>query len=139
VFGRPQFASKYGPGFPHSLSDAPFLLPSNNSATRRLVDQWFRQKGVHVVVRAEFDDTALMKAFGEAGVGMFIGSTVLEREIRSQYQVEVVGRLDDVQERFYAITVDRKLRHPAVVAISETARNRLFQPSGGSSQAIAAR
>jgi LysR family transcriptional activator of nhaA len=70
---------------------------------------------------------------------MFIGSTVLEREIRSQYQVEVVGRLDDVQERFYAITVDRKLRHPAVVAISETARNRLFQPSGGSSQAIAAR
>jgi LysR family transcriptional activator of nhaA len=139
VFGRSQLAAKYKPGFPGSLNDAPFLLPSNNSATRRLVDQWFRQKGVHVVVRAEFDDTALMKAFGEAGVGLFIGSTVLEREISAQFQVEIIGRLDDVQERFYAITVDRKLRHPAVVAISESARHRLFQPSGGSSQAIAAR
>lgn len=139
VFGSTQLAAKYKPGFPSSLHDAPFLLPSNNSATRRLVDQWFRHKGVHVIVRAEFDDTALMKAFGEAGVGLFIGSTVLEREISSQYQVEVIGRLDEVQERFYAITVDRKLRHPAVVAISESARHLLFHPSGGSSQAIAAR
>jgi len=139
VFGRSDLAAQYSAGFPHSLNDAPFLLPSNNSATRRLIDQWFRQQGIRVVVRAEFDDTALMKAFAEAGVGLFFGSTVLENEIGNQVQVQAIGRLDDVQERFYAITVDRKLRHPAIVAISEAARNHLFHPPGASSQASAAR
>jgi LysR family transcriptional regulator, transcriptional activator of nhaA len=73
-------------------------------------------------VAGEFDDPALMKTFGEAGAGVFAAPSVIEREVCTQYRVALVGRLEGVRERFYAITVERRLRHPAVVAISAAAR-----------------
>ncbi|MFN0102223.1 MAG: transcriptional activator NhaR [Bryobacteraceae bacterium] len=130
LFGAPSLATRYRRGFPSSLDGAPFLLPTPNSNLRRSLDRWFESKGIRPVVAGEFKDSALMKAFGEAGVGIFAGPTAIESEIRGHYQTGVVGRLDSVTESFYAISVERKLKHPAVVAICEAARGKLFATTG---------
>jgi LysR family transcriptional activator of nhaA len=140
VFGTPALAEKYAAGFPNSLQRAPFLLPTGNSAVRRSFDQWLTTRSLQIDIRVEFDDSALIKAFGQGGVGLFLGSSVIEQEICAQNSVQVLGRIPEVSERYYAVTIERKLKHPAVVAISEAARNRLFQGPGGiSSSAKAAR
>lgn len=126
VFGGAQFARKYRKGFPQSLTGAPFLLPTDNAALRRSVDQFFDQQGIRPQLVGEFQDSALMKAFGLAGAGMFVGPSVIETEVKRQYNSIVVGELKNVRERFFAISVERKLKHPAVVAISEAARKELF-------------
>ncbi|HET7824681.1 MAG TPA: transcriptional activator NhaR [Anaeromyxobacter sp.] len=113
-------------GFPRSLAGAPVLLPAPGTALRRALDAWFESLGIAPAVAGEFDDSALMKAFGARGLGVFAAPTVLEEVIRRQYGVAVVGRAEDVRERFYAITVERRLRHPAVVAVAETARDEIF-------------
>lgn len=113
-------------GFPESLDDAPMLLPTDNTLLRRDLDQWFERRGVRPNLVAEFEDSALLKAFGQNGAGVFPGPTAIEDEIRSQYDVDVVGRAPEVRERFYAITVKRRLEHPAVRAISEAAKARIF-------------
>ncbi len=113
-------------GFPRSLEGAPMLLPSPGTALRRALESWFGANGVTPLVVGEFDDTALMKAFGARGSGVFAVPRVLEDEIRRQYEVTVVGRAEDLREAFYAITVERRLRHPAVVAVAETARDAIF-------------
>ena len=112
--------------FPKSLDGAPMLLPSRESAVRRSLEQWFDEKEVRPEIVGEFDDSALIKAFGQAGVGVFAAASVTESAIKRQYGVRVIGRTDEVHERFYAISVDRRLKHPAVVAISETARQQTF-------------
>lgn len=111
--------------FPRSLAGAPLLLPTEGTTLRRTLDQWFSTHEIRPDVVAEFDDSALLKVFGQGGLGLFPGPTALEREIRRQYGVVVAGRLDDVRERFYAISVERRLKHPAVIAISEAARTTL--------------
>jgi LysR family transcriptional activator of nhaA len=126
IFGTERLASAYRSGFPRSLDGAPFLLPTTNTSLRRSLDQWFEAESLHPVVRGEFQDSALMKIFGQAGEGLFPSASVIEDELRQQYGVQVVGRTEAVRERFYAISVERKLKHPAVVAISETARRKLF-------------
>lgn len=126
IFGSAALASKYGADFPRSLQGAPFLLPTEQTALRRLLDQWFDANDVRPHTIAEFDDSALLKSFGQAGAGLFPGSTVVEAQIVQQYGVKVLGRLPSVRERFYAISVERKLKHPAVLAISEAARSHLF-------------
>lgn len=113
-------------GFPRSLDGAPLLLPTTGTALRHALDQWFAAVGVSPDVAGEFDDPALLKTFGEAGVGAFAGPSAIEREIRRRYGVGVIGRADAVKERFYAISVERRIRHPAVTAIVEAARERLF-------------
>lgn len=113
-------------GFPRSLDGAPALLPSQATALRRSLETWFDAAGIHPAVAGEFDDSALMKAFGARGLGVFPAPRVLEDEIRRQYGVQVVGRAEDVREVFYAITVERRLRHPAVVSLAEAARDALF-------------
>ena len=138
VFGTAELHARLHAGFPQSLHGAPFLLPTGNAAVRRQLDQWFDARGLRVDVRGEFDDSALMKAFGQAGVGLFIGSAAIEAEICSQFDVQVVGRINDVAERFYAISVERKLKHPAVLAISHAARNRIFQSAAGASSSASA-
>ncbi len=115
-------ARKLRPGFPRSLDGAPLLLPTENTALRRALDRWFRMQEVRPQVVAEFADSALSKAFGQAGLGVFAAPAALEREIKSQDHVEVVGRTREVRERYYAITLDRKIVHPAVVAISSGAK-----------------
>jgi LysR family transcriptional activator of nhaA len=125
LFGIPQLAAKYRAGFPQSLDGAPFLLPTSNATARRLLDEWFESKNIQPAIVAEFEDSALMKVFGQRGLGLFAASSVIAAEVQRQYGVRTIGRLEGVTERYYAISLDRKLKHPAVVAISDAARARL--------------
>jgi LysR family transcriptional activator of nhaA len=127
IFGTAKLATTYRRRFPQSLDSAPFLFPTENTASRRALDQWFEAEKIHPLIMGEFEDNALLKVFGQSGMGLFAGPSVIETEIRRQYGVQVIGRIDAVRERFYAISVERKLKHPAVVAISESARQKLFE------------
>jgi LysR family transcriptional activator of nhaA len=126
VMGTAELAKPLRRGFPRSLDGAPFLLPTDNTTLRRSLDQWFDTQGIRPAVRAEFEDSALLKVFGQAGIGLFVVPMAVEDEVRKQYGVRLVGRLQEVRERFYAISVERKLKHPAVVAISRAARQKLL-------------
>ncbi|MBA4066599.1 MAG: transcriptional activator NhaR [Isosphaera sp.] len=125
VVGAPKLAEALKPGFPKSLDGAPFLLPTEGTVLRRSLDQWFDAQGVRPVVRGEFEDSALLKTFGRAGEGVFAVPAAAERDVRRHYGVRRVGRAAGLRERFYAVSVERKLKHPAVVAISEQARRSL--------------
>jgi LysR family transcriptional activator of nhaA len=131
-FAAPDLAARLRGRFPRSLDGAPMLMPSGESAVRRGLDQWLDENEVRPEVVGEFDDSALMKAFGQAGIGVFAAPTVTEAAVRKQYGVRVVGRAEEVRERFYAISVERRLKHPAVVAISETARGETFSRDSAS-------
>jgi LysR family transcriptional activator of nhaA len=128
-FAKPAIAAKYRKTFPASLDGAPLLLPLENAALRRSLDQWFESQGIHPRVVGEFQDSALLKVFGEAGVGIFTAPTAVEDDVRKHHGVSVLGRTEAVMERFYAISVERRLKHPAVVAISQSARQTLFGQS----------
>ena len=119
-------ASRYQRGFPHSLNGAPFLLPAENTVLRRSLEQWFDAQGIQPLVRGEFADPGLVKVFGQKGVGIFAVRTSVERETQRQYRVRLVGRVESIRERFYAISLERKLKHPAVVAITAAARDKLL-------------
>jgi LysR family transcriptional activator of nhaA len=122
VFGTGRMAAAHRRGFPGSLDGAPFLLPSEDSALRISLEEWFQKHRVRPRVVGTFEDSALLDAFGRAGAGLFAMPAAIEAELRRQYRVRVVGRLESVRQRFYAITVERKLSNPAVIAISERAR-----------------
>jgi LysR family transcriptional activator of nhaA len=125
IFGSPRLAAKYRRGFPRSLDGAPFLLPTRNTTSRRSLDLWFDTENIQPKVVAEFEDSALSMVFGQHGLGVFAAPSVIQGEIEKQYEVRAIGQVGRVRERFFAISLDRKLRHPAVVAISEAARARL--------------
>lgn len=125
ILGVPRFVEQYRARFPKSLDGAPFLLPTENTTLRRSLDQWFDAHGVRPTVRGEFEDSALLKTFGRSGEGVFAVPTVIEPDIRAHYGVQRIGRAVGLRERFFAISVERKLKHPAVVAISEQARRNL--------------
>jgi len=112
--------------FPACLDGAPFLFPAPGSALRRRLEDWFEEQDIQPYAVAEFDDSALLKAFGQAGAGVFPGPSAIEAEICSMYGARVIGRTSDVQERYYAISHERRLKHPAVLEIIEGARNELF-------------
>jgi len=126
IFGDPKLAKKIRRGFPESLDKAPFLLPLDSTVLRRSLDHWFQSRKIVPKIIAEFEDSALMKVFGQKGAGIFAAPSVIEEEICRQYHVRKIGELPEVQERYYAISIERKLRHPAVVAIFERARDELF-------------
>jgi LysR family transcriptional activator of nhaA len=126
IFAAASVAAVYRRGFPRSLNGAPFLLPTDNTMLRRSLEQWFEAEGIRPHEVGEFEDSALLKVFGQAGAGLFAAPSVIEAEVRRQYGVQILGRIESVRERFYAISVERKLKHPAVVAISEAARQKLF-------------
>jgi LysR family transcriptional activator of nhaA len=121
VFGTAKLAAARRKGFPRSLDGAPFLVPTIGKRLRRTLDQYFEQQGLRPRIVAELDDSALLTTFGQAGAGLFVAPTVLEKEVIRQFGVTVVGRLDSVRERYFAISVERRLKHPAVIAISEAA------------------
>ena len=125
VFGANALARRYRAGFPRSLDGAPMLLPSGNTALRRSLEQWFDEIGVRPQVRAEFTDSALLKAFGSFGDGLFVAPTAVEDDIKRMYGVGVVGREESVRERVYAISIEKRLKNPTVVAISKAARRTL--------------
>jgi LysR family transcriptional activator of nhaA len=124
VMGAPKLVETYRAGFPKSLDGAPFLLPTEGTVLRRSLDQWFDSQGVRPVIRGEFEDSALLKTFGRAGEGLFAVPSAAESDVRRSYGVRRVGRCRGLRERFYAVSVERKLKHPAVVAISAQARRR---------------
>ena len=125
VFGTAKLAAPRRKNFPQSLDGAPFLLPTDGKTLRRTLDLWFAQQGIRPRIVAELDDSALLTTFGQAGAGLFVAPTVIEKEVMHQYSVVQVGRLDAVRERYFAISVERRLKHPAVVAISEAANEML--------------
>jgi LysR family transcriptional activator of nhaA len=128
VFGDPKLAAARRRGFPKSLDGAPMLLPTEGAALRRSLDSWLERRGLRPIVVGEFEDSALLKTFASQGAGLFAGHTAIAREICAQYGVRPVGRLEGVVERFYAISAERRLTHPAVRAITESARGELFAP-----------
>lgn len=118
-FATSKLASTYRRDFPNSLDEAPLLLPADKTAVRRNLEQWFYTEGFRPRIVGEFEDTALMKVFGQDGVGLFPAPTMIEKDICHQHKVRVVGRTDAVRERYYAISVERRIKHPAVLAICE--------------------
>jgi LysR family transcriptional activator of nhaA len=126
LYAAPELAARYRAGFPASLDSAPFLLPMQGSALRRTLDQWFDANGIRPAIAGEFQDRALLQVFGQAGAGIFASPAVVEQEIREYYGVRLVGRLESASEEFYAISAERKIRHPAVAVISQYARESLF-------------
>jgi LysR family transcriptional activator of nhaA len=125
-FAKADLAAKYRRKFPSSLDGAPLLLPTEQTALRRDLEQWFYNENLRPKIVGEFEDTALMKVFGQEGLGLFPAPSVIEKEVCRQYSVRVVGRTDAVRERYYAISVERRLKHPAVLAICEAAREKVF-------------
>ncbi|MEN8177294.1 MAG: LysR substrate-binding domain-containing protein [Pseudomonadota bacterium] len=112
--------------FPRCLDGAPLLLPSSGGQLRAGIDQWLDKHRIHPRMIAEFDDSALMKAFGQEGAGIFIVPAAIEAEVEWQYQVTAIGRGNEVKEHFYAISVERRVLHPVVSAVLKTARESLF-------------
>jgi len=131
-FAAPELASTLDDDFPNKLKGVPMLLPGEMTVVRGRLQQWL--DGLHIYPRivGEFDDSALMKAFGQTGAGVFIAPTPIAEEVIKQYGVVSIGQTDDVREQFYGISVERKISHPAVAAITETAREWLFQNASSS-------
>ena len=125
-FSVPEHAKKLKKNFPENLHDFPFLMPSKSSSLRMNLENWFDQHAIKPRVVAEFEDRALMKAFGERGTGVFTSPQTMEEDVLEKYGVRVIGRTDEVQENFYLISPERRIRNPAVTAITEAARANLF-------------
>jgi LysR family transcriptional activator of nhaA len=124
--GVQRLAEEYRAGFPKSLDRAPMLVPLERNTFRQWLERWFESLDIRPVIVAEFQDSALMKAFGEHGDGIFAAPSVVEKEVQCQYNVEVVGRTDWIRESFYALSLERIVKHPAVTAITSVARKSLF-------------
>ncbi|MEJ5057716.1 MULTISPECIES: transcriptional activator NhaR [unclassified Pseudomonas] len=125
-FATTALAARYGQDFPRSLHGAPLLIPGPETVVRSRLQRWFAEQQIQPKIVGEFDDSALMQAFGQSGSGIFIGPSVIADEVKRQYGVEVIGQTDAVSESFYAISVERKVKHPGIVAITEGARRELF-------------
>ncbi len=125
-FAAEKLAKKLKGDFPGCLDGVPLLLPSSGTQLRSNIDRWLDKLRIHPRVIAEFDDSALMKAFGREEAGVFIAPAAIEAEVEWQYQVSKIGRVDAVREHFYAISVERRLTHPIVAAVVEAARESLF-------------
>ena len=121
-FAAPALARSLRRRFPQSLTAAPLLLPGEGTVMRRQLDDWFQQQSLRPAIMGEFDDSALMKAFGENGVGAFAAPSIIEAEVRRQYRVVPVGTVEGIRERVYAISAERRVKHPAAMAIAEHAR-----------------
>jgi len=127
IFARKDLAARYRKRFPKSLDGAPMLLPNEATTQRRALDLWFDERGIRPKIEAEFDDSALLGVFGQDGAGLFAAPSAIEGFIKKHYEVDLVGRVPEIRERFYAISIERRIRHPAVVAIYEAAREQLFK------------
>ncbi len=125
-FAAPRLAKTFKKKWPHVLNAAPLLIPGKDAAIRIPLMRWFDVHQLRPHIVGEFDDSALMQAFGQAGIGIFIAPSVIADEVRREHGVVAVGRTDEVTEQFYAISLERRLTHPAVVAINDTAHRELF-------------
>lgn len=122
----PSIAKQFRKGFPHSLTDAPCLLPTDHTAVRRSLDIWLEDNEIFPEIVAELEDSALLKVFGQQGEGIFPIPTAIEDLIKRQYGVHLVGRIPDVLDKFYAISAEKRVHHAATSMIVKQARNQLF-------------
>lgn len=129
VLGAESLAKEFRDNFPACLDGAPMLLPTPTTTLRRSLENWFEKNEIHPRVQHQFEDSAILKVFGQAGEGLVVVPTAMEEAVVRQYDLIQVGRIPQVRERYYAISVERRLKHPAVVAICEAARNELFDDS----------
>lgn len=118
----PELARSLRRKFPQSLNEAPLLIPSEINVVQARLLKWFDNLHIYPRIVGEFDDSALMKAFGQMGTGVFAVPTAIAEEIKKQYGVSVIGETEEVKEQFYAISVERHISHPAVAAITDSAR-----------------
>ncbi|MGA8135546.1 transcriptional activator NhaR [Pseudomonas sp. MWU12-2037] len=125
-FATSALAARHAEDFPRCLHGAPLLIPGQESVVRSRLLRWFAEQHLHPRIVGEFDDSALMQAFGQSGSGIFIAPSVIAEEVCRQYGVKLIGQTDAVSESFYAISVERKVKHPGIVAITEGARRELF-------------
>ena len=126
LFARKGTMRNHDKNFPQSLNKAPILLPTAENPIRRALDDWFDLQGLSPRLVAEFEDSALMKAFGEAGNGIFPASVAISDEVERMYHARQIGPPLPVEETYYAISPERKLKHPAALKIIEAARQRVF-------------
>jgi len=132
--GMPELAKNHRRNFPKSLNGAPILLPTAATAIRRKLDRWFDGHSVRPNLVGEFDDFALLRAFAETGAGLFPIPVVLERKFRAKYGFDRIGEAEGVIAQFYAVSVERKLKNTAVIAICESARQQIFGAKSGRSR-----
>lgn len=125
-FASSKLSEQYLPNFPKSLDQAPMLLPVTGNAIRRELTQWFDSLEIRPIIVGEFEDSALIKTFGQAGVGIFTAPSVIREAIEKQYDVAAIGSTDKIREEFYAISPERKLKHPGVIAINDSAHRNVF-------------
>lgn len=127
IFGTRELADQYRDGFPGSLDGAPFLMPTSDTALRRSLEQWFDELQIRPRIRGEFGDSALVMAFGQFGDGLFAAPSAVAADVQRMYGVDALGENDELRARFYAVSIEKRLKHPAVVAISQGARTSLFR------------
>jgi len=125
-FATEELANRLRLDFPQSLHEAPMLMPMEMTALRGALDRWFSSLNIRPTIAGEFDDSALIMVFGQEGDGVFVAPLVIEKEVLRQHKVKMIGRTQAVKERFYAISVERIIKHQAVAAIFEAARHNLF-------------
>ncbi|MES9967415.1 MAG: transcriptional activator NhaR [Sedimenticola sp.] len=131
-FASRQLAERLDTDFPECLNGMPMLLPGETTVVRNRLIQWLDERRLHPRVVGEYDDSALMKAFGRAGTGIFIAPTPIASEVASQYEVVPIGESEEIRDDFYAISVERRISHPAVATITEAAREWLVRSSNNS-------
>src|SRR6185503_19371435 len=119
-------AKRYRRGFPGSLDGAPVILPGSDSTFRRALDEWFRSRNIRPEIVAELDVLPLASVLAEKGLGVLAAPDVIAKELRQRYTLQLVGRAKEIRQRFFAISVERKIKNPAVAAICEVARNKIF-------------
>jgi len=125
-FMAADLAPDYRNDFPGSLDGAPLLLPTRDQSLRRTLEQWFQISGVTPAIHGEFDTGSLPHYIGESGSGIFVAPTIIKKPIMQRYNVAAIADINDIRERYYLVSSERRLKHPAAAAIFEHARNILF-------------
>lgn len=125
-FCAPELKKQLKGVFPQCLNDFPLLIPGAQASVRQQFEGWLTGHQIHPRIIGEFDDGALMSAFGREGRGAFMAPTVMEQDTVAQFGVDVIGRTEELVDEFYAVSVERRITHPCVVAITDAARGQLF-------------
>jgi LysR family transcriptional activator of nhaA len=131
VFATSSLARQHKGQFPQKLDHAPFLIPGEDVAIQARLLRWFEEHQLRPTIVGEFDDGALMKAFGSAGAGFFVAPTAMQKDICLQHSVVAVGDIPTIVEQIYVITTERRLSDPAIIAMSQTAKNDIFGRGSG--------
>ena len=128
LFAIPSLVERYRPGFPQSLDGAPMLLPTRHNAIRGRIDRWLESTGVRPKIVAEFEDSALLNTFGRGGLGIFPAPLALADQIAAQLNAQTLGPMAGVSEQIYAISNERRIRHPAIEVLCAASPQGAIEP-----------